>query len=116
MHKLVFAYLYLHDVTIQNDRMNEWIHRRLTPVHAQWKLFSHIYLRCTCSLLRGPERAAAIAVASPCVLAPFIASSSGQRLMCTKAGRKAMGGSIVAEEPALARWVAVGPELPLSNT
>ena len=26
----------------------------------------------------------------------------------SKAGRKAMGGSIVAEEPALARWVAVG--------
>ena len=50
-------------------------------------------------------RAAAETVASSAILAPFIASSAARRMVHgSKAGRKAIGGRTIAEEPALARW------------
>lgn len=45
-----------------------------------------------------------MAVASPSVLAPFIVSLLGQDMVRGKAARTALGGTTVAEEPALIRY------------
>ena len=52
----------------------------------------------------GSARDAAVVVASPSILAPFVASREGRRMVRTNAGRKALGGRSVADEPALARY------------
>lgn len=47
--------------------------------------------------------AAAASVAAAEILAPFVASLPGQDMVRSEAGRAALGGTTVLEEPAIAR-------------